>query len=309
MKYYLSFDIGGTQIKFAVLTELGDIIEKSKIATSSHGDQIITDIVAVKTKLAEKYSLQGVAFSMPGFVDVETGFLKTAGAITDFFGINFKDIMSEKLNLPVELDNDVNCVALAEKWLGNAQYSNDFICITIGTGVGGAICVNGDLVRGHGYMAGEFGYMLSNNIFKEVDKQKSSMSYTASVREGLIANYSNQSQQQNELTGVDIYNLADQGDYIAQQVINEFYQNIAMGLYNLTFMLNPEKILIGGAISARDEIFPAINKKLQEIFNGHSLINKFLVSDFVRIESTYFNNDSGLIGALYHFLRMNKQAL
>lgn len=308
MKHYLSFDIGGTQIKFAVLTEFGDIIEKNKIATSCNGDQIIADIVAVKTELAKKYSLQGIAFSMPGFVDVKTGFLKTAGAITDFFGINFKDIMSEKLNLPVELENDVNCVALAEKWLGNAQHSNDFICFTIGTGVGGAICVNGELVRGHGYMAGEFGYMLSNNIFKETEKQKSNMSFNASVREGLITHYSNQTQQEKELTGEDIYNLAEQGDRIAQQVINEFYQHIAMGLYNLIFMLNPEKILVGGAISSRDEIFPAINNKLQEIFNGHSLLNKLLVSDFVSIESTYFKNDSGLIGALYHFLRMNKQS-
>lgn len=306
MKHYLSFDIGGTQIKFAVLTEQGEFIEKSKIDTASNGEQIIKDIVSVKSKLANIYTLQGAAFSMPGFVNVETGFLKTAGAIQDFFGINFKEIMTERLNLPVELDNDVNCVALAEKWLGNAQHSDDFICITIGTGVGGAICVNGELVRGHGYMAGEFGYMLSNNIFKAPNMRESAMSFTASVREGLITNYSHKKSQQKDLTGLDIYNLAKQGDFIAQQVIDEFYQNIAMGLYNLTFMLNPEKILIGGAISARDEIFPAIINKIQEIFNGHSAINKFLVTDFVRIESTRFNNDSGLIGALYHFLRMTK---
>ncbi|GLS91565.1 glucokinase [Psychromonas marina] len=305
MKHYLSFDIGGTQIKFAVLTEHGEMVEKNSMDTAESGTQIISDIVSVKTKLAEKYTLEGVAFSMPGFVDVNSGFLKTAGAIDDFFGINFKNIMVEKLSLPVELENDVNCVALAEKWLGGAKHCEDFICITIGTGVGGAICVNGELVRGHSYMAGEFGYMLTQNIFKVQDKERSTMSHSASVGHGLIKKYCNQQQVPLEnMSGMDIYRLAEQGDQVALKVIEEFYQNIAIGLYNLTFILNPKKILIGGAISGRDEIFPAIKAKFQEVFNGHALLNQFLVDEFVCVESTQFKNDSGLIGALYHFLQM-----
>ena len=309
MKHYLSFDIGGTQIKFAVLTEQGEIIEKSKIDTAKDGNQIIEDLVAVKKQLAEKYTFQGVAFSMPGFVDVNTGFLKTAGAIEDFAGLHFKDIMVEKLGLPVELDNDVNCVAMAEKWLGAAENSDNFICMTIGTGVGGAICVNGEIVRGHSYMAGEFGYMLTNSIFKAKDESISTLSSTGSICEGLIKCYCEQKQQEiGSVSGIDVYDLAEQGDAIAEKVINEFYQNIAIGLYNLTFILNPEKILIGGAISTRSELFPALKQKFQEIINAHGVINKFSVDDFVNIESTHFKNDSGVIGALYHFLQMNKCA-
>lgn len=307
MKHYLSFDIGGTQIKYAVLSDCGDIIEQSKIDTASHGEQIIADIVDVKKQLAEKYTLQGVAFSIPGFVDVETGFLHTGGAIEDFFEINFKDIMVEKLRLPVELENDVNCVAFAEKWLGNAKNINDFICITIGTGVGGTICVNGKIVRGHSYMAGEFGYMLTKSIFTEKENTIGTLSSTASVRGGLIRNYCDQKRlDMEQVSGLDIYHLADQGDIIALQVIDEFYQNIAIGLYNLTFILNPKKILIGGAISNREEIFPAIHQKFQKILDALASPNRFLVGDLVSIESTHFRNNSGLIGALYHFLQMTK---
>ena len=307
MKHYLSFDIGGTQIKFAVLTEDGEIIEQSKMDTAIQGEQIINDIVDVKTQLASKYELHGVAFSMPGFVNVDTGFLQIGGAIDDFYEINFKEIMAERLALPVELDNDVNCVAFAEKWLGKAQHSDNFICITLGTGVGGAVCLNGKISRGHNYMAGEFGYILTNNIFDSQDKANCSMNFTASVREGLRRRYSTIQQVDiASVSGIDIYHLADAGDVIAKQVIDEFYQSIAIGLYNLTFILNPEKILIGGAISTREEIYPAIASKFQAIIDEHIAIKKFSVADFVSIESTHFKNDAGLIGALYHFLQMTK---
>ncbi|MFT6907791.1 MAG: beta-glucoside kinase [Oleiphilaceae bacterium] len=307
MKHYLSFDIGGTQIKYAVLTDCGDIVEQNEIDTANHGEQIIGDIVDVKKQLAEKYTLQGVAFSIPGFVDVETGFLQTGGAIEDFFGINFKEIMVEQLGLPVELENDVNCVAFAEKWLGKAKNINDFICITIGTGVGGTIWVNGKIVRGHNYMAGEFGYMLTNSQFTEKENKISTLSSTGSVHEGLIRTYCTQTRQgTDQVSGLDIYHLADQGDIIALQVIDEFYQNIAIGLYNLTFTLNPQKILIGGAISNREEIFPAINQKFQKILDAFPSPNRFLVGDLISIESTHFKNHSGVIGALYHFLQMIK---
>lgn len=310
MNPYLSFDIGGTQIKFAVLTESGDIIEQDEIDTSNNGEQIMNDIVQIKTQLAAHYELQGVAFSMPGFVNVETGYLQTGGAINDFNEINFKEIMSEKLALPIELDNDVNCVAFAEKWLGNAKNSDNFICMTIGTGIGGAVWVNGKISRGHHYMAGEFGYMLTNNIFKVKNKSTSTMSFSASIRAGLIDNYCDQQQiESHNLSGVDIYQLAEQGDEIAQQVIDDFYQSIAIGLYNLTFILNPQKILIGGAISTRSEIFSAITHKFQQIINETPIIKRFLVEDLITIESTYFKNDSGLIGALYHFLQMQKNRL
>ena len=303
MKFYLAFDIGGTAIKFAIVNEQGDILERGKQATELDRDAFIDCIAAIKEKYSALYDISGVAFSMPGFVNIETGYLRTAGAIKSLYDFEFKKVLTEKLALPVELDNDVNCVALAEKWQGNAQTSKDFICVTIGTGIGGAIFLNDQLIRGHHYMAGEFGYTLTGNIFRSDDKQLT-LSNKASVWEGLRARYTKLQGNLDieEISGEDIYQLATQGDKLAEQTIDEFYQAIAMGLYNLTFTLNPEKILIGGAISQRDEIYSAIKQKFQQILDLQNDLKTFSVAQLVTIESCKFNNDSGLIGAVYHFI-------
>jgi len=308
MKYYLAFDIGGTTIKFGVLDQDANILAKDKVTTELSGSSIIANILKIKKKYSALYDLQGVAFSMPGFVNVETGYLQTGGAIQDFYGINFKEIMTEKLALPVELENDANCVALAEKWMGTAQDTDNFICITIGTGIGGAIFVNNKIVRGHSYMAGEFGYMLINNIFESEHPENAAMSQSASVKEGLRDAYVNAKGNLSveEVSGEDVYRFAKEGDPVAKKVIAKFYQSIAIGLYNLTFILNPEKIIIGGAISERDEIFAKIEESFQQILDSQGPLKKIRVADFVSIEHCQFNNDSGLIGAVYHFLNMTQ---
>ncbi|OEF09883.1 ROK family protein [Aliivibrio logei] len=309
MATYLSFDIGGTDIKFGVLNEHGHILEQGKVQTESSGEQIIQTIVDIKEQWSTRYTFDGAAFSLPGFVDVNTGYLKTGGAIDDFYGFQFKEVMVEKLSLPVELENDVNCVALAEKWLGKAQSVDNFICITIGTGIGGAIYINNQMVRGHGFMAGEFGYMFTKNIFDTEDKATATMSFTASVREGLRRRYSKLKNINSieHLSGKDIFKLAESGDNIAINIIDDFYKNIAIGLYNLTFILNPEKIIIGGAISNRDDLISNIENKFEEIIQTQPSINKFNVKELVTIEKSTFNNDSGLIGSVYHFLSMTNQ--
>lgn len=308
MKYYLAFDIGGTTIKFGVLDQYANILAKDKVTTELSGRSIIANILKIKEKYSALYDLQGVAFSMPGFVNVETGYLQTGGAINDFYGINFKEIMTEKLALPVELENDANCVALAEKWMGTARDTDNFICITIGTGIGGAIFVNNKIVRGHSYMAGEFGYMLTNNTFESEHPESGSMSKTASVKEGLREAYvkAKGNLSLEGISGEDVYRFATEGNPVAKKVIAKFYQSIAIGLYNLTFILNPEKIIIGGAISERDEIFAKIEESFQQIIDSQPSLKKIRVADIVSIEHSKFNNDSGMIGAVYHFLNMTQ---
>jgi len=307
MRFYLAFDIGGTNLKFGVLNEQGDILQRGKVQTALSGDAIINSIVMIKEKYAPLYAFEGVAFSVPGFVDIESGYLKTGGAITDFHEFNFKQTLMAKLSLPVEVDNDVNCVALAEKWQGNAQGSKNFLCMNIGSGIGGAIFLNDQLIRGQQYMAGEFGYMLTGNIFACADKQVI-MSDTASVMGGLRRGYIKLKGDLTleQVSGEDVYHLAEQGDPLAKQTIDEFYQHLAIGLYNLTFILNPEKILIGGAISNRSEIFMAIKQKFQEILATQGNLQAFSVDQLVTIESCKFKNDSGLIGAVYHYISMAK---
>ena len=310
MDCFLSFDVGGTAIKFGILNEQGEILKQGKIDTPSTRSAFIELIISVKNALNAQYKLLGVAFSMPGFVNSQRGYLATAGAIKYLYNFEFKNMLSDKLGLPVELENDVNCVALAEKWQGNAQLSENFLCLSIGTGIGGAVFLNNQLIHGHQNMAGEFGYMLTENIFYKQDKLVT-LSDKGSVRDGLIHRYIKLTPNLNHanICGEDIYHLASQEDKLALQAIDEFYQALAIGLYNLTFILNPEKILIGGAISQRSDIYSGIKQKFQQILDYQNDLQAFKVDQLTTIEHCKFNNDSGLIGAVYHFINMTKNRL
>lgn len=123
---------------------------------------------------------------MPGVIDTERGYMITGGALTDLDSFAFKDELEKYIGLPVELENDVNCVALAEKWKGNAKNCNNFICMTIGTGVGGAIFINNKLIRGNNFSAGEFGFML---LDKRENYSEKTLSMLGSVKGGLIQTY------------------------------------------------------------------------------------------------------------------------
>ncbi|MDH5877798.1 MULTISPECIES: ROK family protein [Vibrio] len=309
MTTYLSFDIGGTDIKFGVVNDLGDILRQGKVKTASAGEDIIQTIVDIKQDLSQTYRFDGAAFSVPGFVNVDTGYLKAGGAISDFCEFNFKDILADKLALPVEVENDVNCVALAEKWQGKAKDMSDFICITLGTGIGGAIYTNNQLIRGHRSMAGEFGYTFIHYAHESQDKASETMNLTASVRDGLRRRYALYKGLSGfeHISGKDIFSLAEGGDSVAVRVIDEFYKSIAVGLHNLTFILNPEKIIIGGAISERPDLIPNVTQEMKRLLKAIPVINKLNLDEVVSIENTSFTNDNGLIGAVYHFLIMREK--
>ncbi|WP_413283615.1 ROK family protein [Vibrio sp. MA40-2] len=309
MATYLSFDIGGTDIKFGIVNAQGDILHRGKVKTASNGKEIIQTIVNIKQELEQEFIISGAAFSVPGFVNIETGYLKSGGAISDFSEFDFKRILTDKLSLAVEVENDVNCVALAEKWLGKAQDISNFVCITLGTGIGGAIYINNQLIRGHHSLAGEFGYTFITYAHETEDKANETMNMTASVRDGLRRRYANDKGISNLelISGKDIFSLAENGDNIAIKIIDEFYNSIAVGLHNLTFILNPDKIIIGGAISERSELIPNVIGKMEQLLTAIPVANKLKFNELVAIESTSFNNDNGLIGAVYHFVTMQKQ--
>ena len=245
---------------------------------------------------------------MPGFVIPESGHLKTAGAINDFYGLNFIEIMEEIFQLPIEVENDVNCVALAERWVGSAKTCENFLCLNIGTGVGGAIMMNDRLIHGHGHMAGEFGYMLTRNFFEQSEPSKT-LSFTGSVREGIRRPYFEKKSLDDfsGLSGKDVFDAAEEGDIEAQQIITCFYQHLAAGIYNLTFILNPEKILIGGAISKRAELIEKIHTYLGFIIEADSGLAGFTSHDLICIERASLGNNAGIIGAAYHFMNMQSQ--
>lgn len=292
MKHYLAFDIGGTQIKYGIVTEEGELLDHWLMDTEAWngGMAIIDKVIAASKGIAADYSISGIAISTAGQVNFHTGTITGAGeTIPEYIGVEIKKLVSEAIGLPVEVRNDVDCAALGEMWLGN-HHAGSWIALTLGTGIGGAIVIDGKLYSGHTFSAGEWGYML---VEGEPFEKNASIS-------GLIR-FANHYKEQRNWTGKEIFELYDQGDKEIKKAVKEFYRYLAIGISNLIYMFNPEKVIIGGGLTARGEQF------LEEV---QARIKTYLPDSFYKntdIVLAKLANQAGMIGAVYHFLQRNEK--
>lgn len=291
MKKYISFDVGGTKVKHGIVLEDGSILTKGSYSTNREDLEVfLVEMVKTITQYQEEHEVEGVAISLPGFINPSTGFAERAGAVISLDGKNLKELLEAIIPLRVEIENDGNCSALAEKWNGNAVGCEDFICYTIGTGIGGGIVVNGKVVHGHTFRGGEFGFMLT-----EAGEKGKEMLHSNSSTTSLISRYKNYKGIGKEVTveGETIFAEALENKEV-DDLINDWLKHISYGLFNLAVTLNPQKILIGGGVSARDGLIEQIKEKLEEL-EWWSFLK-------VEIAPCKHRNDAGLIGAVYHFM-------
>ncbi|MED3309589.1 ROK family protein [Bacillus thuringiensis] len=292
MKEYIAFDIGGTQIKYGIVSEIGRVLKRKTVATEIHlgGEQIIQKLIYVSKKIMNEHTIAGIGISTTGIVDINKGIV-TGGAdhIPGYSTIPIIDRLQEILKVPVSIDNDVNCAAFGEKWNGSGREKENFIMLTLGTGIGGAIFIDGELYRGHSFSAGEWGNMLiEGKTFEEV------ASISGLIR--LVRKYKGKG----EWNGRTIFELYDKGDREVAQAVGIFFKHLAIGISNLAYIFNPETIIIGGGITDRGneflkEVKEEVSKYLnQEIYNNGE------------IELAQNGNCAGMIGAIYHFLHHHK---
>ena len=157
-----AIDIGGTKVKYGVVDDYGKIESKRSIDTHPKRGalDLLSRLEAVVTEIGQQYSLAGIAISATGQVNFYQGAISYAtNLIPDWIGTNIKQYFEDRFKLPVIVENDVNCIAVAEHWKGSALGEDSFICIALGTGIGGGIFEKGELYRGPNYGAGEFGHM------------------------------------------------------------------------------------------------------------------------------------------------------
>jgi predicted NBD/HSP70 family sugar kinase len=276
----------------------GHFFEKNSVTTPKDGiDSFINVIDSVVKELQNSCVLSGVTLSLPGAVDVESGFIKGTTAIPYIHGPNIKELIQERTALPVELENDANCAGLAEGWIGAAKGINDYICIVIGTGIGGALVLDKKVRRGSNLFGGEFGYMILEDYLNQpIGETWSSLAATW----GLVKQVAKRKNMDPYmLDGLTVFNMADEGDLEVQDEIDKFIKRLAVGIYNLQYIIDPEKILIGGAISKREGFIDRINEKLKVMKPNEHCVD-------IQIHPCKFGNDSNLVGALYHFLQRNQ---
>ncbi|MCY7434324.1 ROK family protein [Bacillus pumilus] len=291
MAYYVVFDVGGTRTKHGLMDRDGGLVTSGDYETNCRQLEPFLEAMADVVKQYQRTSdVSGIAISLPGFVDSETGYTEFAGAIIALNGQNVKTLLEEKTSLRVEVENDANCAALAEKYSGHAKECDSFICMTLGTGVGGGIFAGGQLVRGASFRGGEFGMMLT-----ETDNGQFTTLNSSASTAGLIRSYKEKQgiPQSTQIDGQAIFEKAKHDPSI-EKLVDQWYKRIAIGIYNVATVLNPEKILIGGGVSARPDLLSNIEKHLHTLPAWKNIQ--------VKVETCYYLNQAGMKGALYHFL-------
>lgn len=287
-----AFDIGGTALKMGVVTREGEILVKGKAAiTDSDGDEILQ---AILHWVETHPDCQGIALSAPGYVNPHTGFIEMGGAIRKFDNFAIKAWLEERTHLPVAIENDANCVLLAERWQGKAAELSDFLVLTIGTGIGGAIFCNNQLVRGSRFRGGEFGYM-----FTERPGTRHPTHYTmnATCTMRVLRNRYSQHRGKalNDVSGEEIFDASDAGDVACQRLVEDFFNGIGAGLYNLVNLFDPQTILLGGGITERPGFLAQLKAHLAW----------FGIDGYV--DTVSHGNDAGLLGAVYHFNQQSER--
>ncbi|MGL4772172.1 MAG: ROK family protein [Clostridium sp.] len=294
MRRYIGFDIGGTNVKHGIVTAQGEIEVKGSFKTDVSSEEVFVNSLVEQIELYKKeYNVEGIAISMPGFIDTFNGIPTVCYAINCLEGKSITKILENRTGLKAVVENDGNCVALAEKFNGHAVDCSDFICITVGTGIGGGIYVNNDILRGKAFKGGEFGYMICRD-YNENNLDRCTLSTNAATLP-LINFYKEYMGIQDEVEGQEVFVRAKEDEKV-QHIIDEWFKSLALGIFNLCATLNPEKVLIGGAISSREDFVENLVKAL-------NAINVWKDVE-VPIEVCKHRNDAGLIGAVYNFANM-----
>ncbi|WP_339124810.1 ROK family protein [Fusobacterium nucleatum] len=288
----LAIDIGGTMIKYGLVSSDGKILSTNKIKTeASKGLNNILNKIDNIFKGYKENNPVGIAVSGTGQINGMIG--KVIGGnpiIPNWIGTNLVKILEEKYNLPAVLENDVNCVALGEKWIGAGKDLSNFICLTIGTGIGGGIILNNQLFRGENFVAGEFGHTLIKKGEFEQFASTTALIRLVKEKTGKILN------------GKEIFDLEKKEIVEYQEVISEWIENLTDGLSSIVYCFNPANIILGGGVIEQGE--PLINRIKNSLFKKIGLQFK----EKLNIIQAKLGNNAGMIGASYLLLeKINKR--
>lgn len=290
MKKYISIDIGGTFIKYGLINQNGEILEKDELATeaSKGGEQILDKVLKIIEDYNKNQTVEGVAISTAGMVDTKKGSIRHASdLIPGYTGINFKDPIKEKFGLPTHVENDVNCAGLAEYKAGAGKDSKIALILTIGTGIGGCAIINDKVYHGVSGSAMEVGYMvMQDSTFETLGSAKTLVEKVAKLKGENIEDWD----------GKKIFNLAQNGDEICIKAIDEMCDVLAKGIANISYILNPDTVILGGGIMAQgDYLYEKIDGKLKKYLEKP-------LYDEITLRFASNQNAAGMLGAFYNFL-------
>lgn len=293
---YLVFDVGGTAIKYALMNEAMEFIQRGKIATPL---DCIESFVNVVGSVYDKYKneIDGIAMSLPGILDAKNGLAITGGYLEYNQGKNIVEILEKRCPTKIVIENDGKCAAIAEASCGVLSEYKNCAVIVLGSGVGGGLIINGDIYRGRNFFAGEFSFINTNIICNDIKVenlwgQVNSYKYLTE-RWAAIKNLPCE-----EVSGEVFLKAANEGEEDALKVLDEYCYRLAGQIFNLQCVIDPEAIAIGGGISSQEILIKYIEKNIKKYVEQIT----FPVP-MPKVMRCKYRNDANLIGALNNFLK------
>lgn len=308
---YIGIDLGGTNIAIGLIDKEGKLISKQSIKTGAH--RHYTEIVKDMAELSKQVTLDAgvsleeiewVGIGCPGSCDSENGILLYANNF-DFCKTPLRAEFQKHWNLPVYLANDADCAAYGEVMAGNAKGTTSSITVTLGTGVGGGVVLDGKIMNGFNSCGGELGHMVIQMDGEPCtcgnkgcwETYASATALIQQTRKAMEENPDSlmwkEAETLTQVSGRTAFDAAKKGDKVAQKVVDTYLYYVAAGICNLVIIFQPEKVLIGGGISNEGE---SILKPIREYVRVYDYCK---TEPFTEITTAALANDAGIIGAAF----------
>ena len=304
MRYCMGVDVGGTSVKLGLFETEGKLLDKWEIPTrkENHGEQILPDVAAsILEKLEEKKiqreAVAGVGMGIPAPVDSEGVVQQTANV-----GWGYKEVtreLSELLDgMRVEAGNDANVAAMGEMWLGAGRGEKNLVMVTLGTGVGGGVIVDGHMIVGHHGAGGEIGHICVNREEEDACgcglhgclEQYASATGIAKLARKALSGDHEETVLHGEPSAKDVFDAVKAGDALATRIADEFGRYLGEALASLAVVVDPAVFVIGGGVSkAGSVLIPFVEKEFQK--------RAFFANKDTKIVLAELGNDAGICGA------------
>jgi glucokinase len=305
---YVGVDLGGTAIKVGICDEQGRLMKTFEGPTEAEGgpETVLNNIEKYVRQLVSDSSysweqVQGIGAGIPGFLDIANGIVVSSGNLK-WYDVPVKAILEQKLGKSVHINNDANVAALGEVWSGAGAGYDYVVCLTLGTGVGGGIIINGKIYEGYIGMAGELGHIQVVPDLEGIQCGCGQMGCleTVSSATGIIrmaadaverGERTTLSAVQGQLTAKDVFDAAKIGDDVALRIIRRAAHYLGKAMGTMAVVLNPQRFIIGGGVSrAGDLLFDGIRESFAKYTPEASRRG-------VDIVPAVLGNDAGVVGA------------
>ena len=304
MKYCIGIDIGGTTVKVAVFSQEGDIIEKWEVITRTEdeGINILPDVsVSLESKLVAlqitKEMLIGVGIGVPAPVSAD-GIVNGSANL----GWKYKEVKKEAellFGVPVKVGNDANVAALGEMWKGGGQGYESLVMVTLGTGVGGGIIHNGQILNGATGAGGEIGHICVNNFETDhcgcgkqgcLEQYSSATGIVRLAKQHLAKSDKESLLREGEVSAKSVFDAVKLGDQIACEIADEVGRYLGYAIANIAVIVDPQVVVIGGGVSKAGTI-------LLEYIEKYYQDKAFFANKKVKFVIATLENDAGVCGA------------